>query len=490
MFAINRPAWWQRGAITLLFILPFLAFGASVLQGYAPIDDLFLVVRNLATRGPTLDHLKAAFTTFDPELYIPATLVSFQLNYLVSGLHPWSYHLVNVLLHGINAVLLFLILKKITAAPRASLFAAALFAVHPLTTEAVVWITARKDLLSTFFALASTLAFLRQSRRGMIFGLFLFLCALLAKVSVAPLPLVFPLLLTVQGKKWTRNTVLSVIPFLLLSAMFVAVALLGKERIVETAGLTETLLLAPWSIFFLLGKFLYPKSLSPLYEVSDPITLTHPWIVASLVGFIGLIGIFLVLHSFRGGGGFFRKKSLRPLPGEAPHTGAKSGTPYTLSLVTFLILFSPALLTFRKAGTVFLASDRYLYLPSVGLLLLIALLLRGIGSHWPLPKQVIAGVSGFVIAFLCLLSVKQTKLWDSADALFTHALAVTPRSVAARTALAQTKLDAENPQEAFAILKEGLRQGDDVRLHLMAGQIYARVGQVTDALGEFRKVQE
>ncbi|MDO8469149.1 MAG: tetratricopeptide repeat protein, partial [Candidatus Peribacter sp.] len=136
------------------------------------------------------------------------------------------------------------------------------------------------------------------------------------------------------------------------------------------------------------------------------------------------------------------------------------------------------------------ASDRYIYLPSLGLLLLLTLMLKGIGERWTLPKSAIAGTSGFLIALLCLLSMKQTKLWSSADALFTHALLVTPHSVAARTALAQTKLDMDQPEQAFAILKEGLKLGDDARLHLMAGTVYARVGQVPDALVQFNKAKQ
>lgn len=463
----NRTAWWHSGAVALLIVVPFCAFGPSLLQGYAPIDDLFVVVRNLATRGPTWDHIHTAFTTFDPELYIPATLVSFQLNYLISGLHPWSYHLVNVLLHGFNAALLFLILKKITGAPRASLFAAALFAVHPINAEAVVWITARKDLLSTFFAFAATLAFLRQTGRATVLSLALFLCALLAKVSVAPLPLVFPLLLTVQGKKWNKRMFLTLLPFLLLSALFIIVALFGKERIVQTSHLFETILLIPRSTFFLLGKFLWPQNLSPLYEVTDPVALANPAIFLPLLAFFAF---FAFLTFF-----FLRKKSLRP-------------TSYALLLTC--ILLSPAFLTFRKAGTVFLASDRYIYLPSLGLLLLLTLLLKEIGERWRLPKPVIAGTSGFLIALLCLISIKQTKYWDAADALFTHALNITPRSVAAHLALAQIKLDADQPEQAFAILKEGLKLGDDPRLHLMAGNVYASAGQVTDALTQFNIVKQ
>lgn len=451
-----------------LCVLAFAAYGRSILFGYAPIDDLFVVVRNLATRGPSLFHLRLAFTTFDPELYIPLTLISFQLNYLLSGLAPWSYHLTNVLLHACNAFLLFLILRKTTGAPRASFFAAALFVVHPLNTEAVVWITARKDLLSTFFALASVVVFLRRTRGSAVVSVILFLLALLAKVSVAPLPLILPLLLLLNDKRPRRKEFFTLLPFLLLSVIFLGIGLLGKERIVQTAGIGETLLLIPRSTLFLIGKFLFPQALSPLYEMSGPVTLSDPWILASLFIFLMILSII--------GYGVFRSMTTR------------QPSPFALSLIIFFLLFLPNFLTFRKAGTVFLASDRYLYLPSLGLFAFTVLLLRRLDERWGLPRPAGMGAGAVLIAILCLLSVKQTSLWSSAETLFAHAVAVTPRSVAAHIALAQTKLDDEDPQAAFAILKESLKQGDDVRLHLMAGTVYARVGQVPDALGEFEKV--
>jgi tetratricopeptide (TPR) repeat protein len=226
----------------------------------------------------------------------------------------------------------------------------------------------------------------------------------------------------------------------------------------------ETLLLIPRSTFFLLGKFLLPRNLSPLYEVSDPIAIANPAIFLPILAFLALFA-FLA---------FLRKK----FP-----------TPYPLTLILTFVLLTPAFLTFRKAGTIFLASDRYLYLPSLGVLLVITLFLREIGHRLTLPKPVIAGTSGFLIAFLCLLSTRQAKLWNDPEALFAHALALNPRSIAARTALAQVTLDAGKPQDAFTILKEGLKFGDDSRLHLMAGQVYAHVGQVEDALEQFRKAQ-
>jgi len=260
-------------------------------------------------RGPTLEHLKAAFTTFDPELYIPVTLLSFQMNYLISGLESWSYHLVNVILQGLNAVLVFFILKRMTKAPRASLFAATLFAIHPINTEAVVWIAARKDLLSTFFALLGVLAYLKRTTGGWILGFILFLMALLAKVSIAPLPIALLLMDRLQGKTWNMKSLWKIVPFLLLSISFIAGALLGKERIVHTSNLSETFLLIPRATLFLLGKFLLPGNLSPLYEVSDPITIANPAIFVPILALIA----FLILSIFATATPFCWKLSAHPV---------------------------------------------------------------------------------------------------------------------------------------------------------------------------------
>jgi len=470
MLDTKYSPWWQRGAIALFIVIPFLAFGRSLLQGFAPIDDAYLIAGNLAVRGPTLEHLKAAFTTFDPELYIPVTLLSFQMNYLISGLEPWSYHLTNIMLHGLNAVLIFFVLKKLTQAPRASLFAATLFAIHPLNTEAVVWIAARKDLLSTFFALISILAYLKRTTGGWILSFVFFLMALLAKVSVAPLPIALLLMDRLEGKTWNMKLLGKMVPFLLLSCVFIVVGFLGKERIVQTSHLSETFLLIPRATFFLLGKFLLPGNMSPLYEVSDPITIANPAIFVPILALIA----FLVLSIFAA----------------QPQGDASLLRDLGLSSLIFLALLSPSFLSFRKAGTVFLTSDRYAYLPQLGLLCAIVFAIARIDRRLHIAKQFIAGTSAFLIALLCILSIRQTAFWNSADALFIHALSVAPRSVAARTALTQTLLTEERPQDAFAILKEGLKQGDDPRLHIMAGKIYAHVGQVPDAIAEFEKSQK
>ncbi len=134
-------------------------------------DDLIEVVRNTHIRS--LRNLPQIFAStawaggfFENHLYRPLTNASFALNHAVSGLSPWSYHLVNVALHALVSVLLFRTARGWGLAPLAAGLAAALFAVHPLHVEVVAGVAGRKDLLMTAFALATLLAHRRARRDG------------------------------------------------------------------------------------------------------------------------------------------------------------------------------------------------------------------------------------------------------------------------------------------------------------------------------------
>ena len=190
----------QKLKIPLFIILPFLAFGASLFHGFAPVDDSFLIVENLAIRAINWENLKHFFTTYDPELYIPLVFVSFQFNYLIGELAPFNYHLTNIIIHIMNSLLVVRILTQLSTvnnqqstndkevdggllrAKRVDswliVFAGLIYAVHPLNTEAVVWLAGRKDLLSGLFFFASLtfyLDFIKGNRKAYWLSITMFL---------------------------------------------------------------------------------------------------------------------------------------------------------------------------------------------------------------------------------------------------------------------------------------------------------------------------
>jgi len=457
----------MAGVAVLLTGVVFLAFGHSLFQGYAPIDDIYLMAQNLVIRGPTLEHLKTIFTTYDPELYIPVTFFSFQLNYLISGLEPWSFHLINILLHAANAFLVWLLIRRITAHDGIALFCGLIFATHPLMTESVVWLLARKDLLATFFALATLVTYTAEplTRRRYGASIVFFVLALLSKPSTATLPVILLLLeLTVQRRS-VSQAVRRLWPFALLMIVALLVGLGGKGYAASRASLWFVGLLPGRSVLLAIRLFFFPGGLHPLYEVPSTLTPFSPGIL--LPFFIVLAGCVFLFH-------MIRRRS-----------------PLSIGPAFFLLALLPTFPAIVRGNAVFFTADHYLYFPAVGILLAIGMILpriaRSIGA---MPRTLSVVASSIVILLLSLLSVRQTRLWDSIPVLFSAALKANPSSVVARTALAGYSMNTNRLEDAFAVLKEGLRYGEDARLHLAAGMVYAKAGQVADAMSQFTKAKE
>ncbi|MBI3618803.1 tetratricopeptide repeat protein [Candidatus Peregrinibacteria bacterium] len=472
---------WARilGCAAVILLCAFAAFGRSLWQGFAAIDDAFLVYGNLAIRGITLSTLKLAFTTYDPELYIPGTLVSFQVNYLIAGLHPWIYHCTNLALHAANAFLVFVLADRVRRRSRGneeeergnggSMFpaiaAAVLFAVHPLHTEAVVWIAGRKDLLSTFFFLLACIAYISSReghRRWYAASMAFFLLALLAKVMAITLPAVLLAydLLIERRRGW--SLLLQKIPHIVLSMLFLIIAIGGKERILSGSSLLPSALVAARSVVLTLQKLVFPVGLSPFYELRASIAVADPRFLFPLVILLMLIGLLAWL--------WVRWPAC------------------AFGLCFFLITLAPTLFILHREGGMFLASDRYAYLPSVGVFLLLAMAAFPLGKalvdRLP-PITPLIAVVGIVI-LLTSLSTAQTRVWDSGETLFAHAVFLSPASVMARTALANVYREEGKYPQAFNVLKEGLRYRDDPELHIGAGYVYAATGDTPSAEEQFR----
>src|SRR3989338_813230 len=266
--------------IVLLCATAIVVYAQSLRNDFVIWDDASLVPLNPLTQHFTWKNILGAFTSYDPELYVPLTILSFQIEHLIVGFTPFFFHLDNLLLHVLNAGLVLLLLERLGLKRSTSFFAALVFTVHPVNTEAVAWVSARKDLLATLFSLTALLTYLYwksvQSWQWLWITLGCFLCALLSKPVAIVLPVIFLLLDWKQRGNLTRRSVVTAIPFFLLSAVFLVIGLYGKGRNIGALTLAETFHLACKSTVFAIGKFLWPTGLSPIYLQTDPISITLP----------------------------------------------------------------------------------------------------------------------------------------------------------------------------------------------------------------------
>lgn len=489
------PAWYVMASIAGTCILgSLLVFGGSLAHGFSMIDDPYLVTQNLFVRGLTPENIRYVFTHFDPELYMPLTFLSYQLDYVLGGMNPAIFHFNNILLHGINASLVMMLLWLLINNRTAAILGGLLFLVHPLNTEAVVWVAGRKDLLSTGLFLGSLIMYLLHQQADLRhdaaatgkkwywLSILLFLLALLSKAMVLTLPAVLLLFAFMRNDEHQPTAthfplltrLKSLIPFIILSAIFAVVAFIGKERIVQSSTLMETVLMASKSTIFYLQKLFWPTGLNPIYPYHDSITIGSP-------DFYWPVIILIVISA-------------------ATIISLKWTNRIAIGLAFFLITLSPTFLNFHKGTVTFFAVDRYAYLPMIGILIIVT-------GHWSQvtghklrikrpstsdlrPATFILGIVTLsTILILAILAFNQTSVWASDERLLTRSLILYPDSIPTRTSLSVIYRQTGRINEERSVIEAGLTYRDDVAYRTGLGSIFAREGKTDEARHEYERAR-
>ena len=272
---------------TLLVYLPVTHFGFLNYD-----DDDYVTSNHDVQNGLTWAGVKWAFTTFHASNWHPLTWLSHMLDCDLFGLDPGAHHLINVLFHAANVVLLFALLLRLTDSPWPCAFIAALFAWHPLHVESVAWIAERKDVLSTFFALLSLLSYAKfvkeNCRRSFWFALIFFTLGLMSKPMLVTLPFVMLLLdywpLQRISFPSTLNSQFSTIwflrkwPFLLLTAVSCTVTFFAQRNGASVVSLKSVSLhyrLENVAVAYAgyLQKIFWPENLAVIYPMPDKISI-------------------------------------------------------------------------------------------------------------------------------------------------------------------------------------------------------------------------
>lgn len=451
---------WTAG---LMVVASLLTFGTAVSYGFLEFDDSYLIVNNLAIRGPTPEHIWTAFTTYDPELYIPVTLLSYQLNYLFAGLHAGFYHFTNIVLHGLNGFLVTALFYLILRRKAVAVFFGLLFVLHPLNTEAVVWASGRKDLLSTLFLLGTIITYLRHTetkfQRTFYISLVLYILAALSKSSVIVLPVLLPVLLALKNGKFRglKSSVREMWPFGIVAVIAGLIALFGKTRAIGTLGLAQTVLLSIKSTVFYLQKILVPLHLSAIYP-QGKIAISSPDIFVPLIALILICSVCVIVY----------KKTSWP----------------ALTVALFILTIAPSFLNAHKGTQTYFAVDRYAYAGMIWILLLTAGFYCAVADR--IPKKLVASLAIFTLGICGYLSSQQTKYWQSDTAVLEHALSLYPESVSARTGLSSAYRQSGKTIQERAVLEEGLQYSEDTALLLGIGSLYAREENFAEAEKQYR----
>lgn len=339
-----------NNALIAIITLTIIAFLPTFSNGYVFWDDPEYILHNPLMTAP----LKVVFTTPYLSNYHPLTILVYTLEHNFFGSSMTGYHCVSLLLHILNSLLVFffvyyLLGKKNVMIP---LVTALLFAIHPMHVESVAWASELKDVLYTFFFLASLVCYVwylqnNKQLKYLAYALGLFLLSLISKGQAVTLPLCFLLVDYFFNRKLSIKILLDKIPFFALSVVFglLAIKFQGPEEIHRNSEFFDRFFWGFYGLSLYLYKFILPINLSGLYPYPINPDRSTPIIIYLAAAIISV----LLFFAFR----IFRKNKF-----------------VMFGLLFFLVnIFT--LLKFIPIGDAIIA-DRYSYIPYIGLFFVLA----------------------------------------------------------------------------------------------------------------------
>jgi len=496
----------RRDLLIVLFLT--LVTGAVYWQvgqyEFISYDDPDYVTGNrVVQQGLTKEGVAWAFGNLHGErtYWHPVTWLSHMLDCQWFGLKPGAHHLVNVLLHVINAILVFFLFKRMTGAVWRSAVVAALFALHPLQVDTVAWVSERKNVLSTMFCLLTLGAYVRYvARPGLVRYLdvlLFFILGLMSKPTLVTLPCVLLLLdcwplgrlkifksggagvkpATTAGPGVNPQSpvrqssvgwlLLEKLPLFVLAIALSIVTILAHRGLgmgsYEVHRLPMRLRVENAFVSYAryVGKAIWPAKLSILYP--------HPgvWPASQVAG----SAAFVLAVTGAALWNLKRRPSL------------------AVGWFWFLGVLVPAI-GLVQVGVQAMA-DRFAYVPLIGLFVLIVWGVSDWASAWRQGKIVLGIATGAALGACALLTSLQLRHWQNSITLFEHVVRVTTNNSAAQNFLSIYLLAAGKPDEALFHVSEALRMRPEVpQFWFQRGEVFAAQHKPAEAIEQYRQAAQ
>jgi len=454
---------------------------AAVFLVYQPVwragfiwDDDYHLTANPCIIGPL--GLKEIWTT-SAAMYYPLVLTTFWVEHALWGLDPLGYHLVNILLHGAGAILLWRVLRRL-AVPGAWL-GAALWALHPVQVESVAWITETKNTQSGMFYLLAILFFLKwhdappaAKRPPLLYALALACAtlAMLSKSSTVMLPVVLGLCAWWHHERWSWRAVAWLAPFFLISAVVGAWTIWeqmyhsGAQGAEWAQSWPERIVIAGCDVWFYLGKLAWPHPLIFIYPRWD---FQSPRLVDYLPA-LAVAGTLFYLWRGRHG-------PLRPVLFAAAY--------FVILLFPVLGFFNVYFFRYSYVG------DHFQYLASMGPLALAgAGIATALGSRKNARSLLPPALGATLLLFLGLLTWRQSPAYADITTLWQTTIARNPDCWMAMDNLGLVLEQTGKVPEAIAQFRQALRiKPDFADAHNDLGQALIQAGQLAEAVGRLKE---
>jgi tetratricopeptide (TPR) repeat protein len=446
---------------------------AGIFAAYAPVlrfgfvnydDPVYIANNSYVSGGIAWSGIVWAFTHSFAGNWFPLTWISHMLDCQLFGLDAAGHHFTNLAIHTAATLLLFAVLRRITQARWPSAFVAGLFALHPLHVESVAWVAERKDVLSAFFWMLTLWAYARYVARPnpsrYLWTLVAFALGLMAKPMAVTLPLVLILL-----DRWPFARgwkLLEKLPFLALSAAVCVVTYVAhaQAKAVVSFGAIPLAMrventLVSYCVY--IAKMFWPTGLAVFYPYPKS-PLAGPAILAA----IGLAAVTA-----------------------AAMWGARQRPYLIVGWLWYLVTLVPVIGLIQAGQQA--RADRYMYIPMIGLSIVLAWGGAELLRNWP-QTRIVAGAA--ICAACAVMTLFQVDYWENGVKLFQRAVDVTGDNYVARFNLAHELRQSGDTAGAIRQLEAAVRiQPDSGLAHDELGELLGKQGRTGEALTELRKAE-
>ena len=468
--------------VIFLIVASLIAYSRILSNDFINLDDPLHITQNDHIKsGIHLQNIKWAFTSIVNAHWFPLTLISHMLDWSLFGSDASGHHMVSLLLHIGAAIFLFLFLNKTTNNIWPSAFAAAFFALHPLRVEAVAWAADRKDVLSMFFGMASLYAysFYVENNRcsRYIFCLILFIFGLMSKPIILTLPFLMilldywplkrcpmDLLSPFKNRRQIFGKLLrEKVPFIFFTIVSCIITFRAQDKSHLVASLRNLSFDTRVQNMFIsyvsyLEKTFWPFDFAVYYSYERSFPLGNV-----LISCIILIGITMTVI-------YVMKKMPFLFVGWFWYLG-------TLVPVIGLVQIADIA-----------RADRYTYLPSVGIVMMITWGIPFLFYHKVISKKILFTAGIAVLTILSILTWQQCRYWKNSIELYNHTLKVTKNTYFIRHLLGRALAEKGNTKEAIDQYDEAIKlKPKNANAYQARGNAYEKLGQYQQAFAEYNK---
>jgi len=462
----------------LLAIITLAVFWQVNQFDFISLDDNVYVTENSHIKcGITPDCIRWAFTTRYFDLWTPLVWISYIFDYKFYGLKAGGYHVTNLILHILSTVLLFWLLNRMTGAIWKSAFVAAFFALHPMRVESVAWIAERKDVLSAFFWMLTLCLYVYYTEKPVIkrylFVLFCFICGLMSKPMVISLPVIMILLdywplgrFQLQKGNVILWQLREKTLFFILSLALATVTLYNPNGAQpKLLSLSDRIVNATVAFLTYLGKTFWPHDSFTLFAFSGQPTRWE-FLVSSL---LIIIVSFAVIATVK----------------RLPYLFI-GWLWYAITIGPVIGIMQIGLFGIRSI------SDRYTYLPSIGIAIIIAWGIPSLIKNEYIHRKILFPAGIVILALLAVLTWKQCGYWRNSFELANHSLEITKNNNTAH-ALAyllrgRAYFDIQRYEQALKDFSEVIRLVPDcANFYYNRGFTYSKLGQQSRAIEDYNE---